>query len=246
MPPSPRLATLRAADIIALLGVLGFAISMRYYDAASFLGIRANNEGNIGSDDAPFVISPLHRFVRHPWYFFSLLVIWSRDMSSSSLVTTLMIIGYFLIGSWLDETKLVAEIGDAYANYRTKVGGIVPLPWRHLSVSEADAIARTAQPSPDLNKSLTRLFAIKTVNSPPETSASLSKNATPLRYTTTLPRFSSEIFGAEAQPHTNDYRQCSQPECFAHTPICTRDSQSQQQTFSDTNFPDVTPGRDCT
>jgi len=129
-------------NLLALAGVAGFLYSTRYYDGATFLGLRANQDGHIGSADEPLVISPLHRFVRHPWYFFGLLLIWTRDMNSAWLITCLLVTLYFLIGSRLEENKLIAEYGDGYAEYRRRVGGIIPLPWKILSASEARDIMR--------------------------------------------------------------------------------------------------------
>ncbi len=133
---------------IALAGVLGFLYSTRFYDGATFLGLRPNADQHIGSADEPLVISPLHRYVRHPWYFFGLLIIWTRDMNTGWLITCVMVTLYFLIGSRLEENKLVTEYGDRYAEYRRHVAGLAPLPWKILSTEQARRLSRGESPQP--------------------------------------------------------------------------------------------------
>jgi len=125
---------------IGLMSIAVFLLSLRYYDAAAFLGLRPNTDGLIGSADGPFTLSPLHRFVRHPWYFLGLLFIWSRDMNMGWLITCLWATFYLFIGSRLEDRKLIVEYGDAYTRYRDKVPGLIPQPWRYLSKREADQL----------------------------------------------------------------------------------------------------------
>ncbi|CAG0999038.1 partial methanethiol S-methyltransferase, partial [Rhodocyclaceae bacterium] len=62
------------------------------------------------------------------------------DMNGAWLVSTLAITLYFVIGSWLEEKKLLALHGDAYRRYREKVPGLVPLPWKRLSRAEVETL----------------------------------------------------------------------------------------------------------
>jgi protein-S-isoprenylcysteine O-methyltransferase Ste14 len=88
--------------------------------------------------------------VRHPWYALGLLVLWTRDLNAAWLVAAIAITVYLLIGSRLEENKLIAFYGDAYRRYRRRVPGLVPLPGRSLSAREAgelQTLARHAPPS---------------------------------------------------------------------------------------------------
>jgi len=69
-----------ASVAAALLAVLGFMRSLRYYDMREFLGLRTHGPATLR-------ISPLHRHVRHPWYALALLLIWTRDMDAAWLVS---------------------------------------------------------------------------------------------------------------------------------------------------------------
>ena len=78
--------------------------------------------------------SGLHRFVRHPLYFGTLLVIWNIFLwfpSFANGISVIIITLYTLIGTRLEEQKLVKEFGAAYINYRHEVGMLFPKIFRH-------------------------------------------------------------------------------------------------------------------
>jgi len=130
------------------IAVAGFAWSMRWYDGATFLGLRQWRD-RVGPDAEreAFIISPLHRHVRHPWYALGLLLLWTRDLDAAWLAAAVAITAYLLVGSRLEENKLIALYGEAYRRYRRRVPGLVPIPGRSLSADEAgelEAMARQA------------------------------------------------------------------------------------------------------
>ncbi len=121
-----------------------FVWSLRYYDLGEFLGIKAlaNKQHDYV---AGFVISPLHRYVRHPWYSCVLFAIWSRDLNNVQFVTTVAITIYLVMGSILEERKLVIELGERYQRYRQHVPALIPLPWKYLTKAGADQINNLQQ-----------------------------------------------------------------------------------------------------
>jgi len=127
LPRPPSVAIL--ANVLALAAVAGFVWTLRYYDGRAFLGLRSEGSGQ-------FTLSPLHRHVRHPWYFLALIVIWTRPLDAAWLVSALAITGYLIIGSRLEDTKLLAEFGEPYRRYRQQVPGLMPWPGRTLPLTE--------------------------------------------------------------------------------------------------------------
>jgi protein-S-isoprenylcysteine O-methyltransferase Ste14 len=128
---------------ISALALAGFAWSLRYYDGQEFLGLRQLRGGVRSVEDQERLhISPLHRYVRHPWYFLGLLLIWTRDMDPAFLLSALAMTGYFVLGSLLEERKLMTYHGAAYLEYRRRVPGLLPLPWRHLTREQAERLLR--------------------------------------------------------------------------------------------------------
>ncbi len=128
---------------LALLAVAGFVYSLRHYDLAEFWGTRQLKENNSSvHDQETFHISPLHRYVRHPWYFFALVIIWTRDISSVQLLVYSLVTAYFILGSMLEEKKLIAYHGEVYRKYQQKVAGVIPLPWKFLNAEQAEALLK--------------------------------------------------------------------------------------------------------
>ena len=123
------------ASGLALAALWGAMQSSQAYAMNDFLGL-----GVLGGDKAierdVFRLSTPHRFVRHPWYSFGLVIVWTRDMNAAMLVSALAITLYFVAGSWLEEKKLIAIHGDTYRRYRERVPGLLPLPWKYLRRDE--------------------------------------------------------------------------------------------------------------
>jgi len=131
---------------LAVLTIIGFMISLRYYDGQEFLGLRQLRDGEKSIEDQENLhLSPFHRYVRHPWYSFALVLIWTRPMDSLMLVSAVFLTLYFFLGSRLEEKKLKSYYGDVYKNYINRVPGLIPLPWKYLSQAEADALIHEYQ-----------------------------------------------------------------------------------------------------
>lgn len=129
------------ANTLAILALIGFSWSLRSYDSSEFLGTRQLKEGRQEiKEQESFHLSVFHRYVRHPWYAFSLVLIWTRDMYVSYLISAFLMSLYFILGSHLEEKKLIAFHGDQYRLYRNYVAALIPLPWRILSKEKAAEI----------------------------------------------------------------------------------------------------------
>lgn len=134
------------ANGLAFVALAGFAYSLRFYDGSHFLGLRQLRESDsVPAEPETLCISPLHRWVRHPWYSLALVVLWTRDMNVPWLVTAVIITLYFVLGSQLEERKLLQQYGAAYARYRAAVPGLVPRPWRRLNATQAAELERLAR-----------------------------------------------------------------------------------------------------
>ena len=129
------------ANGIGLLAVAGFIWSLRYYDGGEFSGLKQlRGDVHTVEDQESFHLSPLHRFVRHPWYALAIAIIWTRDMNMAFFVTAVMLSLYFILGSRLEEKKLLRYHGEIYRRYREKVPALLPLPWRYLTRAEAEEL----------------------------------------------------------------------------------------------------------
>ncbi len=88
------------------------------------------------TDGAPaepgtLIVTGLYRWVRHPLYTAGLLLIWLTPvMTTSILALNLSLTLYIIVGSRLEERRLLAEFGQAYADYQAAVPGLIPRPPR--------------------------------------------------------------------------------------------------------------------
>ena len=146
LAPGPNLwrwqgAAAWLANGLALAALLGFWLSLKHYDMQEFLGLRQlRHQVRKVEDQEHFRISAFHRFVRHPWYLFGMVLLWTRDMSATTLLTSLLVTLYFAIGSRMEERKLLVYHGDTYRRYMGRVPGLIPRPWKYLTKEEAEAL----------------------------------------------------------------------------------------------------------
>ena len=143
--PAPVVWLARA---ITLAAAGTFLWTLRYYDTGEFLGTQQWRLRRTAlGDQAPMALSPLHRRVRHPWYFLGLVILWSREMNAAMLLTACALTVYLVFGSYLEDRKLLALYGKPYQRYRDKVPGLIPMPGRYLSRQEAQDILKTPESS---------------------------------------------------------------------------------------------------
>ena len=122
--------------LAAALGL--FLAGGRHYDLLQFLGVRQAMRATArrgvtasGELDTQGILG----LMRHPWYLGALLVIWLRDLNRSAIVVNALFSLYLVVGSILEERKLVAEFGDEYRRYQRRVPMLLPRPrrWRQRS-----------------------------------------------------------------------------------------------------------------
>ncbi len=113
------------------LGAVLMVVGLRGYDLGRLAGTAQLAAGSAGQDlrvDEPLRTDGLHRYMRHPLYSAGFLLLWGRVTGEATLATALWLSLYLLIGTWLEERRLLQAYGDAYADYRARVPAF--LPWR--------------------------------------------------------------------------------------------------------------------
>jgi protein-S-isoprenylcysteine O-methyltransferase Ste14 len=75
----------------------------------------------------PLTIRGPYRWVRHPLYFFILVLIWCcPDVTMDRLLFNLLFTAWVVLGTLLEERDLVTEFGESYLNYQGKVPMLIP------------------------------------------------------------------------------------------------------------------------
>jgi protein-S-isoprenylcysteine O-methyltransferase Ste14 len=116
---------------VFVLGLAGFLWGERALGSLDALGTReiARYLRGRKRKTLPLAARGPYRWVRHPLYLFTLLLIWScPDLTADRLLFNLLWSGWIFLGAVLEERDLVAEFGMPYEEYRRRVPML--LPWR--------------------------------------------------------------------------------------------------------------------
>ncbi len=77
----------------------------------------------------PFTIEGPYRYVRHPLYFFMLLLIWLYPyLTPDRLLFNILWTAWIITGTHLEERDLIEHFGEQYRVYRKRVPMLIPLP----------------------------------------------------------------------------------------------------------------------
>jgi protein-S-isoprenylcysteine O-methyltransferase Ste14 len=111
---------------VSVIGALILVIAARDYDLGRFFGLAQLRGDALG--DERLQVQRLHRFIRHPLYTGSMLILWARVETDAHLATAIWTSAYFMIGSIFEERKLVRLYCQAYRDYHSDTPAF--LPWR--------------------------------------------------------------------------------------------------------------------
>lgn len=124
--------------LIVVTSILLFITGARYYNMSQLLGIhqiktgRANRAVSAyGTLDTSGILSA----IRHPWYTGGILLVWTADLNLSTLLINIVINAYFVIGTFLEEKKLLLEFGERYREYQRNVSMFFPYKWLKAKIA---------------------------------------------------------------------------------------------------------------
>lgn len=99
------------------------------YDSLSFFGIRQilnfGKSVNINPQEA-IKKNGLLGIIRHPMYLALIIFLWSQTFKLIDVLLNVLLTAYVIIGTKLEEKKLVLEFGDSYLKYQKEVPMIIP------------------------------------------------------------------------------------------------------------------------
>ncbi len=124
----------RTPGVVQSLPLGAFRLSVvaggMHYCWSSFWAISQFKAGRAGCflpDSSTFVVSGIHRIIRDPYWY--MLIVWAQGMSTSTILINMVISVYFIVGSFLEERKLVLEFGEKYQEYQRTVSMLFPWRW---------------------------------------------------------------------------------------------------------------------
>jgi methanethiol S-methyltransferase len=114
-----------------------FAAGARHYNMSQFAGIdqiRTGRANTILSGTPILDTTGILGVVRHPWYVAAFMIIWAQDLCMSMILNNLVLSLYLIAGTYLEERKLVTELGEQYRNYQRNVSMFFPYRWMKARV----------------------------------------------------------------------------------------------------------------
>jgi methanethiol S-methyltransferase len=99
------------------------------YDSLSFFGIRQIL--NLGRKEEKNPFERIKRngllgIMRHPMYLALMIFLWCQTYRMMDIIINSVLTIYVIIGTILEEKKLVLEFGDAYVKYQQEVPMLIP------------------------------------------------------------------------------------------------------------------------
>jgi len=118
----------RTISFLAIAGFIWGVQALRTFDAFGRIPIVVHLRGKqLRPPD--FVLRGPYLWVRHPLYFFILVLIWSTPyVTSDRLLFNILWTFWIIIGSYLEDKDIAAEFGERYRDYQKTVPML--LPWR--------------------------------------------------------------------------------------------------------------------
>jgi protein-S-isoprenylcysteine O-methyltransferase Ste14 len=114
------------------MAVLLFYLGARHYDVRLVLGIKQIREGTSNkliTDTDELDTSGVLGITRHPWYLAAILLIWARHLDVSAIFVNIILTFYLIVGTYLEEKKLIGEFGEKYVTYQKRVSMLIPYKW---------------------------------------------------------------------------------------------------------------------
>ncbi len=118
----------RVVCFTALPGFLWSARSIAQFDPFGVAPIKASLRGR-PPRAWPFTIQGPYRWVRHPQYFFALVLFWATpDLTADRLLFNVIFTAWVVLGTILEERDLVDQFGNDYREYQQQVPMLIPWP----------------------------------------------------------------------------------------------------------------------
>jgi methanethiol S-methyltransferase len=111
---------------VILISMIILTLAFSSFDLHEFSGIGKHKEDRSSNR---LIKNGLYRYVRHPLYFGTIIMFLGLFLAQPTLLILelcVLVIIYLIIGSKLEENKLIDQFGSEYLEYRKEVKGLVP------------------------------------------------------------------------------------------------------------------------
>jgi protein-S-isoprenylcysteine O-methyltransferase Ste14 len=122
--PSPWILL---TSIGQLVGIVIIVFGIWQADAWSFIGLRQIVSHPQPDEQPELTTDGLYLYMRHPLYTGGIILIWLTPlMTVNTLTLNIIVTLYLIIGARFEESRLLHEFGQAYADYQRQVPMLIP------------------------------------------------------------------------------------------------------------------------
>ena len=117
---------------LLIIALILFIAGSKNYNFLQFLGIQQIIDKKTHkslSKDGILKREGILNITRHPWYTAFIIILWARELNSTTLIINIIFSVYLVVGTYLEEKKLKADFGEAYINYQNDVSMLLPIKW---------------------------------------------------------------------------------------------------------------------
>jgi methanethiol S-methyltransferase len=115
--------------VLTIISLLMFFWAFFFdYDFLSFFGIRQilNFRKTDNTNQSEIKKKGLLGIIRHPMYIALIVYLWCQTYTMTDIVVNIVLTVYIVIGTKLEEKKLILEFGDPYIKYQKEVPMLIP------------------------------------------------------------------------------------------------------------------------
>ncbi len=124
----PLSLTIRAIGLVALLSFVWAVVSIEGLDMFGVRDVLARFRGRVRTP-TPLAIKGPYRWVRHPFYFLVVVMLWASPVISvDRILLNALFTAWIVVSTRWEERDLVAQYGDGYRRYQAEVPMLIP--WR--------------------------------------------------------------------------------------------------------------------
>ncbi|WP_022667827.1 methyltransferase family protein [Desulfospira joergensenii] len=116
----------RGIFLLGIAGTLWGGFSLKGFDPFGRIPLRDYLKGRPGRT-WPFSVTGPYRWVRHPLYFFVLVMIWACPvLTADRLLFNILWTLWIILGAHWEEKDLVSDFGKKYSRYQEEVPMLIP------------------------------------------------------------------------------------------------------------------------
>jgi protein-S-isoprenylcysteine O-methyltransferase Ste14 len=112
--------------IVWSVALLIWCVSIRSLSTKSFWGLDAFGRKHADHARGQLVTWSIYSVIRHPGYLAGLMLLWTRDLTGTDLVTNAVLSLYLIVGAKIEERRLLNKYGNQYRQYMARVPGFIP------------------------------------------------------------------------------------------------------------------------